>query len=187
MRLCVDVVRLQALTGLPPSSRLCRLWSRKEEMQWAWDPDKRAVWDQVRLSHCRHEGLVTVRDEATMIIHNGVTNVDSRWGHQCSETTLAGESRFHISTPRGMNPVPSWREQRVDPLDQWDCVWMQWDCRLSTELTFFSARWHCQNYFLFLHIYQGISTYLTVRWFWSSNSIRLYSHGYKGSASELVV
>jgi hypothetical protein len=23
----------------------------------------------------------------------------SRWGHQCSKTTLTGESRFHISTP----------------------------------------------------------------------------------------
>jgi hypothetical protein len=29
--------------------------------------------------------------------------------------------------------VPHDRKQRVDLLDQWDCVWMQWDCRLSTR------------------------------------------------------
>jgi hypothetical protein len=26
----------------------------------------------------------------------------SRRGHHCSETTLTGESRFHISTPQGI-------------------------------------------------------------------------------------
>jgi hypothetical protein len=40
-------------------------------------------------------------DEVTeMINHVGVTNV-ARRGHQCSETMLTGESRFHISTPPG--------------------------------------------------------------------------------------
>jgi hypothetical protein len=29
----------------------------------------------------------------------------SRRGHQCSETTIVGESRFHISSPRGFEPV----------------------------------------------------------------------------------
>ncbi len=39
-------------------------------------------------------------------------NDQSRWGHQCSKTTLTEESRFHISTvpPLGLNPGPSWRE-----------------------------------------------------------------------------
>jgi hypothetical protein len=31
-------------------------------------------------------------------------NDQSRWGHQCSETTLTGESRFHLSTPLGIEP-----------------------------------------------------------------------------------
>jgi hypothetical protein len=31
--------------------------------------------------------------------------IGSRRGHQCSETTLTGESRFHISPPRGFEPV----------------------------------------------------------------------------------
>jgi hypothetical protein len=68
-------------TGLPPpSSRLCRLWSWKEDLQRAWNRDRRAVWDQVGLSHCRHGSLVMVQskpasDEATIINHVGITNV----------------------------------------------------------------------------------------------------------------
>jgi hypothetical protein len=53
-------------TGLPPSSRRCRLWSRKEDLQRAWNWGRRAVWDQVGLSHCWHDGLVMVRDEACL-------------------------------------------------------------------------------------------------------------------------
>ncbi len=56
-----------------------------------------------------HIGLVTARDEDC---HRWGHNDQSRWGHQCSETTLIGESRFHISTPptRGLNLGPSWWE-----------------------------------------------------------------------------
>ncbi len=52
---------------------------------------------------------VTVREEARLRRSH---NDQSRWGHQCSETTLTGESRFHISTvpPLGLNPGPSWQE-----------------------------------------------------------------------------
>ncbi len=39
--------------------------------------------------------LVMVRDEACLRRGH---NDQSRRGHQCSETTLTGESRFHIST-----------------------------------------------------------------------------------------
>ncbi len=60
-----------------------RLWSWKEDLQRAWNQDRRAVWDQVGLSHCRYNSLVM-----------------------------------------------------VDPLDQWDCAWMQWGCRLSTITSF---------------------------------------------------
>jgi hypothetical protein len=51
------------------------------------------------ISHCRHESLVTVRDEAHLQRGH---NYQSHRGHQCSETTLTGESRFHISTPLGI-------------------------------------------------------------------------------------
>jgi hypothetical protein len=88
-------------TGLPPSSRLCWLWSRKEDLQVTWNWDRRAVWDQVGLSYCQHYSLVTVQDEACLRRGH---NDQSRWGHQCSETTLTGESHFHISTPLGIEP-----------------------------------------------------------------------------------
>ncbi len=53
----------------------------------------------------------------------------------CSETTLTGESRFHISTPQGIwTWVPCDGKLTDSPLDQWDMVRMEWDCRLSTGL-----------------------------------------------------
>jgi hypothetical protein len=55
----------------------------------------------VGLSHCRYDDLVTVRDEACLRRGH---NDQSRWGHQCSETMLTGESRFHISIPLGIEP-----------------------------------------------------------------------------------
>ncbi len=89
-------------TGLPHSSRLRQLWSRKGDLQRVWNQDRKAVWDQVGLSHYRHEGLVTVRDKACL--RRDHNDDQSRQGHQCSETTLTGESRFHKSTPRGFEP-----------------------------------------------------------------------------------
>ncbi len=89
-------------TGLPLSSRLRQLWSRKGDLQWVWNRDRRAMWDQVGLSHCRHEGLVMVRDKARL--RRGHRNNQSCRGHQCSQTMLTGESRFHISPPRGFEP-----------------------------------------------------------------------------------
>jgi hypothetical protein len=76
-----------------------RLWSWKWDLQQAWNRDRRAVWDHVGLSHCQHEGLVMVRDEAR--VRRGHRNDQSFRGHQCSETMLTGESRFYISPPRG--------------------------------------------------------------------------------------
>jgi hypothetical protein len=58
---------------------------------------------QVGLSHCRHDGLVTVRDEARLRRGH---NDQSRRGHQCSEITLTEESRVHISTLLGIEPRP---------------------------------------------------------------------------------
>jgi hypothetical protein len=111
-------------TGVLPSSWLCWLWSRKGDLQRAWNWDRKAVWDQVGLSHCRHEGLVMLRDEARL--RRGHRNDQSRWGHQCSETTLTGESWFHLSTPQGIwTGVPCDGKQTGSPLNQWDMVIMQ--------------------------------------------------------------
>ncbi len=53
------------------------------------------------LSHCRHEGLVMVWDRARL--RRGYDDQLCQ-GHQCSKTTLTGESWFHISPPRGFEP-----------------------------------------------------------------------------------
>ncbi len=59
----------------------------------------------------------------------------------CSETTLTGESRFHLSTPQGIwTQVSCDGKQRVSPLDQWDMVRMKRDYRLSTGLPPSSSR-----------------------------------------------
>ncbi len=67
-------------TGLPPSSRLCWLWSRKEDLQQVWNQDRRAVWFQVGLSLCWYDGLVTVRDKARL--RRGHHDQSHR-GHHC--------------------------------------------------------------------------------------------------------
>jgi hypothetical protein len=99
-----DMVRIKwdcrLSTGLPPSSRLIGCEAGRGDLQRAWNRERRAVWDQVGLSHCRHEGLVMVWNEARL--RRDHRNDQSCRGHQCSETTLAGESRFHTSTPLGI-------------------------------------------------------------------------------------
>jgi hypothetical protein len=115
-------------TGLSPSSRLCRLWSRKGDLQRAWNRDRRAVLDLVGLSHCGHKGLVMVWDEARL--RQGHRNDQSRRGHQCSEATLTGESQFHLSPPRGFEPrslVAGSKRVVHWTIETW------WDCRLSNS------------------------------------------------------
>ncbi len=53
------------------------------------------------LSHCRHGGLVKMRDETRLRQGH---NDQSCQGQQCSKTTLTGESWFHISTRLGIEP-----------------------------------------------------------------------------------
>ncbi len=95
------VCKCSEIAGLPPSSRLCRLWSRKKNLQRAWNRDRRAVWDKVGLSHGQHDGLLMVQDKAHLRWGH---NDQSCRGHQCSETMLRGESRFHTSTHLGIEP-----------------------------------------------------------------------------------
>ncbi len=104
------VYECSEIAGSPqgfPQQPTMSLWNWKEGLQRAWNQDRKAVWDQVGLSQYRHYGLVTLRDEARLRRGH---NEQSRRDHLYSETTLTGESRFHISTPRGLNPGPSWWE-----------------------------------------------------------------------------
>jgi hypothetical protein len=110
--LCMNAVRLLALHRAPPSSPLCQLWSQKEDLHWAWNRDRRAVWNQVGLSHCRHDSLVTVWDEAHL--RWGHNDLSCR-GHQCIKTTPTGESWFQISNTlmTGSKQVDHWTSGTV--------------------------------------------------------------------------
>jgi hypothetical protein len=48
----------------------------------------------------------------------------------CSETTLTGDPSFTQVPPGDWTWVPHDEKQTGGPLDQWNCVGMQWDCRL---------------------------------------------------------
>ncbi len=91
-------------------------------------------------------------------------NDQSCQGHQCSETMLTGESRFHISTPlRIWTQVPHDRQQTASPLDQWDMVRMKWDCRLSTKRYRQNAT---NNVCRFSHYFKYRNPYLR-SWLWT--------------------
>jgi hypothetical protein len=152
-----DMVRMhwdcRLSTWFPPQPLTLWLWSWKEDLQRAWNQDRRAVWSSwsSRLTRCQRKVWWSTHwpmnaDEAAGLHIVGVKPSDSpikgqrsQWsescrGHQYSETTLTGESRFHISTPLGFRTwVPRDRKQMSSPLDQWDMVRMKWDCRLSTK------------------------------------------------------
>jgi hypothetical protein len=84
-------------------------------------------------SYVRSSGIITLSARGPSDGSGRGHNDQSRWGHQYRQTTLTGESRFHINTPPGVwTWVPHIGKQTVGPLGQWNCVWMQWDCRLLT-------------------------------------------------------
>ncbi len=62
----------------------------EEEIKWS---------GIITLSARQHDSLVTVWDKTRLRRGH---NDQSRQGHKCSETTLTGESRLHISTPLGI-------------------------------------------------------------------------------------
>ncbi len=109
VELCMNAVRLKALHRAPPQQPTMLVVKQR-----AWNRDRKAVWDQVGLSHCWHDGLLTVRNETPLRWDH---SDQSCQGHQCCETMLTGESRFHISTPRGLNPGPHDGKQTCGPLD----------------------------------------------------------------------
>jgi hypothetical protein len=85
----------------------------------------------------RSSGTVTLSARGPSDSCWGRSPIDdqSHRGHQCSRTSLTGESRFHISPPRGFEPVTLVAgSKQVSPLDQWDMVRIMWDCRLSTYI-----------------------------------------------------
>jgi hypothetical protein len=144
-------------TGLPPAANYVACDSRRRICS-EHETGTEELFETSRIITLSHYGLVTVRYEAHLRRGH---NDQLRQSHQCSETMLTGESRFHISTFIGLNPGPPHEgKQTDDPLDQWDCVWIQWDCRLSTRSFknwFFcqgsrSYSTHLVTYRLFLYV-----------------------------------
>ncbi len=98
------------IAGYPrvyPQQPTMWLWSRKEDLQWAWNRNRRAVWDQVGLSHCRYDGLVTVRDKAHLrneyITHPAMC--PANW----VPTPRAATARYGLDCNTPCHPIyPKW-------------------------------------------------------------------------------
>ncbi len=115
LRLYVNTVRLQALHRAPPQLPTMSVVKLEGGPAASMKPGQKssvrssgiitllARWpsDGSGRSPCWHDGLVTVWDEARLRWGH---NDQSRLGHQCSETTLTGESRFHKKTPLVIEP-----------------------------------------------------------------------------------
>jgi hypothetical protein len=88
-------VRLQALNRAPP---------QQPTLSVVKPEGKPAASMKLGQEGCvRSSGTVTLSAQGPSGSW-GRSPVDdqSRRGHQCSKTTLTGESRFHISTPQGI-------------------------------------------------------------------------------------
>ncbi len=98
MRHGVNVVRLQALHRAPPQQLTLSVVKPEGGPAASMKPEQKSCvrWSSW-LTHCRREAKWSTHWMATKPV------IESRRGHQCSETTLTGESRFHISSP-----LPPW-------------------------------------------------------------------------------
>jgi hypothetical protein len=85
VRLCVNAVRLQALDRAPPQQLTMLVVKSEGGPPVSVKPGQKSCVNQVRLSHCLHDGLVTVQDEARLRKGH---NDQSRQGHQCSEANM---------------------------------------------------------------------------------------------------
>ncbi len=97
----MNVVRLQALHRAPPAADYvgCEAGRRTCSER---ETGTEELCEIKRDYHIVGTTVVTVRDEARL--RQGHRDDQSRLGHQCSETTLTGESWFNISTPLGIEP-----------------------------------------------------------------------------------
>jgi hypothetical protein len=105
-------VRLQALYRAPPQQPTLSVVKPEGRPAASVKPEQESC--------VRSSGTVTLSARGPCDSW-GQSPVDdqSRQGHRCSETTLTGESRFHISPPRGFEPGSLVTESKqVSPLDQ---------------------------------------------------------------------
>ncbi len=112
MRHGENYVRLQALHRAPPQQPTLSVVKPEGRPAASVKPGQEGC--------VRSSGTVTLSRQGPSDSW-GQSPVDdqSRRGHQCSKTTLTGESWYHISTPRGFEPVSLVAgSKQVSPLDQ---------------------------------------------------------------------
>jgi hypothetical protein len=95
-------VRLQALHRACPQQPTPAVVKLEGEPAASVKPGQKSCVRSSGISHCRHEGLVTVWDEARL--GQSCNDDQSHWGLQCNETTLTGQSRFTYVPPRRFEP-----------------------------------------------------------------------------------
>jgi hypothetical protein len=125
------------------SCTCCKIGSKCDRHILLFAPSSRGPWRSLKtcfkrqkyeLAHCKGlwKSIITRRSFRLYWVNIEYSSLVRGY---CGETTLTGESRFHISTPQGIwTWVPCGRKLTGSPLDQWDMVRMKWDCRLFTEL-----------------------------------------------------
>ncbi len=122
-------------TGLPPSSRLCRLWSWKEDLLEG-GPETTVKPEQK--SCVRSSGIITLSaQQPSDGSGRGPPQMRPEWPITSGSPMQWDNANRRIPVSNKY-PRRDWTralhdgKQRVDPLDQWDCVGMPWDCRLCT-------------------------------------------------------
>ncbi len=98
MRHGENPVRLQALARAPPQQPTLLVVKPEGRPAASVKPGQEG--------YVRSSGTVTLSGRGSSDSRGrSPVNDQSRWGHQCSETSLTVESRFHISPPRGFEPA----------------------------------------------------------------------------------
>ncbi len=96
MRHGENEVRLQALHRAPPKQPIVLVVKLEGGPAASIKPGQESC--------VRSSGIITLsaRGSSDEAHRRAGYNDQSRRGHQCSKTTLTGESRFHLSTPQGI-------------------------------------------------------------------------------------
>jgi hypothetical protein len=120
----VNAVRLQALHGAPPKQPTMSVVKLEggpaASMKQGQESCVRSSWIITLSARC----LVTVWEEARLRRGH---NDQSRRGHQCSETTLTGESRFHIHVSTRLDIKPGSLITGSKGLTHWTSETV-WEC-----------------------------------------------------------
>ncbi len=134
MILCVNAVRLQALNRAPPQQPTVSVVKPEGGPEANMKPGQKSC--------VRSSGIITLSAwRPSDSLGRSPPQTRPQWSITLESPMWRDNSNRRIPVshkypPGDWTPVLHDGRQRVDPLDQWDCVWMQWDCRLSTNIQF---------------------------------------------------